>query len=147
MPESIRIAFHSFLDIWVAGSYTAPKRGQVPTGGTPPPSDAPQFNFTEWWKTGEGETTRPFDVQDELIPKLLLASEKVWGSSYFFILNWPEIQQEASVKLHNKIIKKFEQVGDLAASIDDQVQTLHDAFFRFYEDNKEEVTRLEKADI
>jgi hypothetical protein len=77
VPESIRIAFHSFSDIRVAGSYTTPERGQVPTGGTPPPSDAPQFNFTEWWKTGEGETTRPFDVRDELIPKLLLASEKV----------------------------------------------------------------------
>ena len=51
------------------------------------------------------------------------------------------------MKLCKKIIRNFEQVGDLAARIDDQVQTLHDGFYRFYGDNKEEVTRLENADI
>ena len=51
------------------------------------------------------------------------------------------------MKLCDKIIRNFEQVGDLAARIDNQVHTLHDAFFRYYGDSKEEITRLENADI
>ena len=86
VPESIRIAFRSFSDIRVTGSYTAPDRSQLPTGSAVPLSDAPQFNFTEWWNI-EGERIRsPFDIWDELIPKLLHALKKVCAFFYLFVL-------------------------------------------------------------
>ncbi|KAN0128328.1 hypothetical protein V8E53_013833 [Lactarius tabidus] len=63
--ESIRVVFHSFLDIQVTGSYIAPNRSQL---------------LTEWWKIGEGEKIGgTFDVQNELIPALQHALEKIYS--------------------------------------------------------------------
>jgi hypothetical protein len=84
VPESIRVVFHSFLDIQVTGSYIAPNRSQLLTG-TASQSDSLQFNFTEWWKIGEGEKIGgTFDVQNELIPALQHALEKV--CTFFHLL-------------------------------------------------------------
>ena len=42
------------------------------------PSDTPNFNFTEWWNIGEGETLRePFDVREEVVLRLSQALEVV----------------------------------------------------------------------
>ena len=87
MPVSVRIAFRSFSDIQVAGSYTAPDRSQLPTSGAVPLSDVPQFNFTERWNIEAGERIRcPFDIWDELVPKLLHALKKVCACFYLLVL-------------------------------------------------------------
>ena len=58
----------------------------MPTCGAVPLD--PQFNFTKWWNIQEGERIRgPFDVRDELIPKLLHVLEKVCGFSRLLVLN------------------------------------------------------------
>jgi hypothetical protein len=76
VPESVRIAFHSFLDIRNPGTYTAPD-GSRQLQGKVQASTSPQFKFTEWWKT-EGETMRElFDVCNEVVVGLLHALEKV----------------------------------------------------------------------
>ncbi|KAN0128682.1 hypothetical protein V8E53_013501 [Lactarius tabidus] len=72
VPESIRVAFGSFSDIRNPGSYTAPYGSLLPQGKEQ--SDTATFNFTEWWKFGEGETMEePFDVCDEVVEGLLHA--------------------------------------------------------------------------
>jgi hypothetical protein len=82
VPESIRVAFQSFSDIRNPGSYTTLDRSRLPQGKVEP-SHAPQFNFTEWWNIGEGETMRePFDVRDEVVAGLLHALEKVYAPCF-----------------------------------------------------------------
>jgi len=77
VPESVRVAFHSFSDIKKPGSYTAPGRSWLPHGKVQP-SDTPQFTFREWWKIREGETLgEPFDVRDVLVKGLVDVLEKV----------------------------------------------------------------------
>jgi hypothetical protein len=82
VPESIKVAFHCFPDIKNPGSYTAPNGSWLPKAMVHPLAiGVPQFNFTEWWKVGEGATLRePFDVRDEIVPGLLRALEKVCNS-------------------------------------------------------------------
>ena len=71
VPESVRVAFHSFSDIRKPSSYTAPSRSWLPHGKVQS-SDTPQFNFREWWKIREGETLgEPFDVRDVLVKGLV----------------------------------------------------------------------------
>jgi hypothetical protein len=80
VPESVRVAFRSFSDIGRSGSYAAPNGSSLSQGnlGKVQPSGTPQFNFTEWWKIGEGEAMgEPFDVRDEVVVGLLHALEMV----------------------------------------------------------------------
>ena len=71
MPESVRVSFHSFLDIRKPSSYTAPDASQLLQAKVQSP-EAPCLNFMEWWKIREGEILgEPFDVCDEL-PKVLV---------------------------------------------------------------------------
>jgi hypothetical protein len=77
VPDSVRVAFHSFLDIRNPGSYTAPNGIRLLQSKVQP-SDTLPFNFTEWWMIGEGETMgEPFDVRDEIVVGLLHALEMV----------------------------------------------------------------------
>jgi hypothetical protein len=77
VPKSIRVAFSSFSDITNPGSYTAPNGSLLPQGNDRP-SDAAQFNLTEWWVIGEGEMMgEPFDVRDEIVNELLHALKMV----------------------------------------------------------------------
>jgi hypothetical protein len=77
VPLSIRVAFGSFSDIRDPGSYTAPDGSLLPQGKEQP-SDTAEFNFTEWWKIGEGETMgEPFDVRNEVVEGLLHALDMV----------------------------------------------------------------------
>jgi hypothetical protein len=77
VPESVRVAFHNFLDIRDPGSYAATDGSQLLQGKIQP-SNAPHFNFTEWWKLEEGETMgEPFDVRDEVVVGLLRSLEMV----------------------------------------------------------------------
>ena len=77
MPEPVRIAFHSFSDIRNPGTY-ATRNGNQKLKGEIQASAIPRFNFTEWWKIGEGvEMKEPFDVGDELVAGLLHALETV----------------------------------------------------------------------
>jgi hypothetical protein len=86
VPESVRVAFHCFSDIRNPGSYTAPDGSQLLKGKVQP-SDTPQFNFTEWWMIGEGETMgEPFDVRDEVVVGLLHALEMVCSSLQLKVL-------------------------------------------------------------
>ncbi|KAF8256695.1 hypothetical protein EI94DRAFT_1710437 [Lactarius quietus] len=58
---------------WTLGTQAAiPTDGRQLPNGDIHKSDAPHFNFTEWWKIGEGDTMgEPFDVHDELVEGLL----------------------------------------------------------------------------
>lgn len=77
VPESVRIAFHSFSDLRNPGTYTTPD-GSRQLPGEVQESTISQFNFTEWWKIGEGETmSEPFNVRDEVVVGLLHALEMV----------------------------------------------------------------------
>jgi hypothetical protein len=77
VPESIRAAFGSFSDIGSPGSYTAAHGNLLPQSKEQP-LDTAQFNFTEWWKFGEGETMgEPFNVCDEVVEWLLHALDTV----------------------------------------------------------------------
>jgi hypothetical protein len=86
VPESVRVAFHSFSDIRNPGSYAAPDGSRLPQGKVQP-SDAPQFYFTEWWIIGGGVTMgEPFDVRDEVVAGLLRALEMVCTSLQLQVL-------------------------------------------------------------
>ena len=77
VPESVRVAFHSFSDIGNPGSYTA-HNGSWLLQSKFQPSAARSFNFTEWWTLREGETLgEPFDVCDEVVGGLLRALDMV----------------------------------------------------------------------
>ena len=77
VPESVRVAFRCFSDIKNPGSYTMPD-GSWPPQDIAEPSDTPNFDFTEWWNIGEGETLRePFDVREEVVLRLSQALEVV----------------------------------------------------------------------
>ena len=87
MPESVRVAFQSFSDIRDPGSYAIPDGIRLPQGNIEP-LHAPQFNFTEWWTIGEGDTIRgPFDVRDEVVVGLLHALEEVCTLFHSDVLN------------------------------------------------------------
>lgn len=67
VPESVRVAFHSYSDVRKPGSYTAPDGSHL-LQDKAEPSHTPQFHFTEWWNIGEGEEMRePFDIRDEVV--------------------------------------------------------------------------------
>ncbi|KAF8261035.1 hypothetical protein EI94DRAFT_1705857 [Lactarius quietus] len=109
VPESVQDAFHSFSDIRNPGSYTATDRRQLPKGDIHK-SDAPHFNFTEWWKIGEGDTMgEPFDVCDELVEGLLRV-----------------LEMEAGAQLHKKIMEVFKKAQEIYAETDSQVKSLGD---------------------
>jgi len=77
VPESVKVAFHSFSDIRTSGSYTAPDGSWLPHGKVQS-SDTPLFKFREWWKIREGKTMRkPYDVRDVLVKGLVDLLEKV----------------------------------------------------------------------
>ncbi|KAF8257440.1 hypothetical protein EI94DRAFT_1817810 [Lactarius quietus] len=110
VPESVQDAFHSFLDIRNPGSYTATDGRQLPKGDIHK-LDAPHFNFTEWWKIGEGDTMgEPFDVRDELVEGLLHVLE----------------MQEAGAQLREKIMEAFKKAWEIYAETDSQVKSLGD---------------------
>ena len=77
MLESVRISFHSFLDIKKPNSYTVSDASWLLQAKVQL-SEAPCFNFTKWWKIKEGEILgEPFDVHDELLKVLLCFLEMV----------------------------------------------------------------------
>ncbi|KAF8258266.1 hypothetical protein EI94DRAFT_1708152 [Lactarius quietus] len=109
VPESVQDAFHSFLDIRNPGSYTATDGRQLPKGYIHK-SDAPHFNFTEWWKIGEGDTMgEPFDVRNELVEGLLHV-----------------LEMEAGAQLHKKIMEAFKKKREIYTETDSQVKSLGD---------------------
>jgi len=89
IPESVRIAFCSFLDIKNPGTYAAPDRSLLIQAGSKISGD-PKFNLTEWWKVSKGEKLRkPFDIGEELVAGLWHAQEIV--SALFYtdhLTNW-----------------------------------------------------------
>ena len=83
MPEPVKIAFCSFSDINNPGIYAAPNKSLLPQAGHET-SACSEFNFTEWWKSAEGEKmSKPFDVREELVAGLLHTLEAV--STIFYI--------------------------------------------------------------
>lgn len=85
VPESIRIAFRSFSDIRNPGSYTAVDGSWLPKDKAKP-SNIARFNFTEWWKVRESETSgKVFDVRDEVVAGLLRALEMVCTPLQFLV--------------------------------------------------------------
>ncbi|KAF8266110.1 hypothetical protein EI94DRAFT_1803596 [Lactarius quietus] len=108
VPESVRVAFHSFSDIRNPGSYTAPDGSQLPKGNVQQ-ANTPQFNFTEWWEIGQGDTlSEPFDVRDEIVRELLRVLE----------------MQEASERLRTRVIKGFNKAQELCAEINSQATSI-----------------------
>lgn len=82
MPEPVKIAFRSFSDIRNPGTFRAPEGSLLLLAGREASVDH-KFNFTEWWKTEEGENlSKPFDIGEELILELLCALEMVSTLSY-----------------------------------------------------------------
>lgn len=79
MPEPVRIAFRSFLDIKNPETYSAPDESlQEGSNSGKETSVGPNFNFTEWWKITEGKKlSKPFDVGEELVEGLLRVLETV----------------------------------------------------------------------
>jgi len=74
------------LDIRDPGTYTAPERNRQLQGKVQEPGIL-QFNFTEWWKFGEGEIMKePFDVREEVVVGLLHALEMVCASFHLLVL-------------------------------------------------------------
>ncbi|KAF8265899.1 hypothetical protein EI94DRAFT_1803769 [Lactarius quietus] len=107
VPESVRVAFRSFSDIRNPGSYTTPDGSQLPKGNVQQ-ANTPQFNFTEWWEIGQGDTlSEPFDVRDEIVRELLCV-----------------LEMEASERLRARVIKGFKKVQELCAKIDSQATSI-----------------------
>jgi hypothetical protein len=83
VPEPVKIAFRSFSDIKNPGTYAAPDEIlllQVECKT----SVSSKFNFTEWWKSAEGEKmSKAFDIGEELVAGLLRVLEAV--STIFYI--------------------------------------------------------------
>ncbi|KAH9022873.1 hypothetical protein EDB85DRAFT_2151483 [Lactarius pseudohatsudake] len=82
VPESVKIAFHSFSDIRNLGTYATSNQDQKLKGkGKVQASPTLAFSLTEWWNAGEGVVMKePFDVHDELIAGLLCALKMEAGS-------------------------------------------------------------------
>ena len=77
VPEPIKIAFHSFLDIKNLRTYVAPDKSLLLQARCKT-SVNPQFNFTEWWEIAEGtKLSKPFDVGEEMVAGLLYVLEMV----------------------------------------------------------------------
>ena len=71
MPEPVRIAYCSFLDIKNPETYKAPDESLQLQAGCKTSVD-PNFRFTEWWKIADGEkSNKPFDIGEELVERLL----------------------------------------------------------------------------
>ncbi|KAH9007619.1 hypothetical protein EDB85DRAFT_1904881 [Lactarius pseudohatsudake] len=79
VPESVKIAFHSFSDIRNPGTYATSNQNQKLKGkGKVQASPTLPFSLTEWWNAGEGVVMKePFDVRDELIVGLLRALKMI----------------------------------------------------------------------
>jgi hypothetical protein len=88
VPESVKIAFHSFSDIRNPGTYATSNRDQKLKGkGKVQALPILPFSLTEWWNFGEGVVMKePFDVRDELIAGLLRALKMVCTLFHFQIL-------------------------------------------------------------
>ncbi|KAH9010537.1 hypothetical protein EDB84DRAFT_1570395 [Lactarius hengduanensis] len=126
VPEPVRIAFHSFSDIRNPGTYATHNGNQKPKGKIQA-SAIPRFNFTEWWKIGEGVAMKePFDVRDELVPGLLHA-----------------LEMEAGSRLRASVTEGLKQARQLSKNIEScrnsMYRMLHDARYSF----EAEAIRLE----
>ncbi|KAH9013470.1 hypothetical protein EDB85DRAFT_1899715 [Lactarius pseudohatsudake] len=126
VPEPVRIAFHSFSDIRNPGTYATHNGNQKPKGKIQA-SAIPRFNFTEWWKIGEGVAMKePFDVRDELVPGLLHA-----------------LEMEAGSRLRASVTEGLKQAQQLSKNIEScrnsMYRMLHDARYSF----EAEAIRLE----
>jgi len=77
MPEPVRVAFRSFLDIKNPATYVAPDESLLPQAEYKT-SVNPKFNLTVWWNIAEGERLiKPFNVGEELVARLLWVLETV----------------------------------------------------------------------
>ncbi|KAI9431445.1 hypothetical protein BJY52DRAFT_1199675 [Lactarius psammicola] len=128
--ESVRVAFRNFLDIRDPGTYTAPERNRQLQEKVQEPGVL-QFNFTEWWKFGEGEIMKePFDVREEVVVGLLHA-----------------LEMEASVQLHTRILGRFKEAQQLVKEIENQVDTLYNVISGGFESLEEEADRLDDGNL
>ncbi|KAH9016314.1 hypothetical protein EDB85DRAFT_1898188 [Lactarius pseudohatsudake] len=108
----------NFSDIRNLGTY-ATYNGNQKLKGKIQASAIPQFNFTEWWKIGEGVAMKePFDVRDELVPGLLHA-----------------LEMEAGSRLHASVTEGLKQAQQLSKNIESCRNSmycmLHDAHYSF----------------
>ena len=88
MPEPIKIAFCSFLNIKNPGTYAEPDKSLLPQARHETLVGQRRFNFTEWWKLAKGEKlSKSFDVGKELVTGLLHALEVVSILFYIYSLN------------------------------------------------------------
>ncbi len=88
MPEPIKIAFRSFLNIENPGTYAEPDESLLPQARHETLVGQRRFNFTEWWKLAEGEKlSKPFNVGEEMVAGLLHALEVVSTLFYIYSLN------------------------------------------------------------
>jgi hypothetical protein len=88
VPELVRVAFRSFSDVKNPGTYAAPDESLLRQAECRTSVDPNfNFNFTEWWKTAEGEKlSKPFDVGEELVEGLLRVLEMVSTLFYTYSL-------------------------------------------------------------
>ena len=77
MPEPVRVAFCSFLDIKNPATYVVPDESLLPQAKYKTSVD-PKFNLTVWWNIAEGKRLiKPFNVGEELVARLLQVLETV----------------------------------------------------------------------
>ncbi|KAH9008464.1 hypothetical protein EDB85DRAFT_2164363 [Lactarius pseudohatsudake] len=113
VPEPVRIAFHSFSDIRDPGTY-ATHNGNQKLNGNIQASVIPRFNFTEWWKIGEGvEMKEPFDVGDELVAGL-----------------FHTLETEAGSRLRARVTERFKRARQLSENIESR----RNSIYRMFED-------------
>jgi hypothetical protein len=122
VPESVRVAFHSFADITNSGSYTAPDVRLLP-GVKAQRSNVPRFNFKEWWIIEEGGALEePFDIRDEIGSGLLGALQTVPVClDIRSPLTNQGLQQEASAQLRASLLEKFKRVKAMQSDITDHL--------------------------
>ena len=86
LPEPVRIAFRSFLDIKKPETFSAPDEHLLPPASYKT-TIGQTFKFTEWWNIGEGEELeKPFDIGEELTAGLLHVLERVSTLLYTYAL-------------------------------------------------------------
>ncbi|KAH9014565.1 hypothetical protein EDB85DRAFT_2157326 [Lactarius pseudohatsudake] len=129
VPESVKIAFHSFSDIRNLGTYATSNQDQKLKGkGKVQASPTLPFSLTEWWNAGEGVVMKePFDVHDELIAGLLRALK----------------MQEAGSRLRARVIVRLEQARQQSIRIESYRNSVFEMFNIDYGRYEEAAVRLE----
>lgn len=127
MPESVKVAFHSFSEIGNPGTYMAPDESQLLQEKVEL-SDTSKFNFTQWWKVSDQEILRePFDVRDEVVVALVHALDTVCTFVDFASpITKLVLQQQAGANIRTRIMEGFKKSQELSGEIDRQYRTIYD---------------------